>query len=85
MRQHKPELVWFTAGAQKGVNQPDYALKLRGRWYHIRFDEVTRTALKDWPRMKLGLRRILDYLDRTNKHFSDLPSITAKSAIAKAK
>jgi len=80
-------VTWFTLGAQKGLDQPPYAVRWRGRWYRTLplhasgvFDPTAtsmsdpmRAWIEDQPRLDFGLRRVLDYLIRTGKRFSDLP------------
>ncbi len=83
---HKDDgAVWWTVGAQGGVSQPPYAIKHRGRWYRTlalssyegayggTMDANTKRIVQAMPRIPHGVRKCLDYLERTHKHFSDLP------------
>lgn len=75
--------VWFTHGAQKYVGLPPYALRLNGRWYRTkgrdRLSGVERTFFNSLPLLDFGLRRCLDYLNRSGKKFSDLPIFTLEN------
>lgn len=79
---------WYTVGAQKGIAQPPYVVRLRGKWYRTlplsqpvdcgpSMDAETKAAIDAMPHLEFGARRCLDYLERTRKHFADLPLWTA--------
>lgn len=65
--------IWFTAGAQKGVRQPDYGVRIKNRWYRVSFRD--REKIKDLPVLDFGLVRLIEYLDRKYIHFSELPEL----------
>jgi hypothetical protein len=74
--------VWWTHGAQQGVVQPPYAVKFRGRWWRTKpaasnhGDSLTaeeRGIVQALPKIPYGVRKVLDYLERTRRRFSDLP------------
>lgn len=81
--------TWWTMGAQKGVYQPPYAVKWRGRWWRthnmtaptgeprLSSDDLAR--IRALPQLPYGNRRVLDYLSRTHKHFRDLPLLDVSS------
>ena len=80
--------VWWTVAAQKGVGQPPYAVKWCGRWWrtlplHEAFNEgqsiepVVLEFVRSLPVIPYGCPTLLDRLVRTNRHFGDLPLLTA--------
>ena len=75
--------AWWTLGAQKGIAQPPYVVRHRGRWYRTRPENdlslVEQNALAAMERLDYGERRCLDYLNRMRKNFNDLPFWTYKA------
>ncbi len=73
---------WWTFGAQKGVAQPPYVIRSRGRWYRTidrsAMDTEQLRAIGNMPELDFGARRCTDYLVRTGKHFKDLPLAPAR-------
>ncbi len=75
----------WSFGAQKGVYQPPYCLKYRGRWWRTLpltaplgeacLGTVEIDALHKIARLPHGARRCMDNLVRTNRRFADLPLI----------
>lgn len=68
--------TWYTSGAQKGVHQPPYAVRYRGRWYRT----VAKSYITDDVQAQIdalgpipfGIPALHAYLSRRNKHFRDL-------------
>jgi len=70
-------------GAQKGVFQPPYIVRWRGRWWrtlplsappgqsHLSPGDVD--AIRALGALPFGMRRCMDYLARTQRQFSALP------------
>lgn len=65
-----------------GVGIGQYAIRLRGRWYRLAQEPHQHTgALRNvYPpdhlrALDFGLSRLNEYLDKSRKHFGDLPEI----------
>lgn len=87
MKKKEVGAVWFTLGCQGGTLQPPYAVKWKGRWWRtlpirdpngVSMDDETRKLVESMPGIPFGLRKLLDYLERTGKRFNDLPLFTAE-------
>lgn len=68
---------WWTLGAQKGVEQPPYVIREGGRWWRTPplndMSDNDLALVRSLPRLEFGMRRCMDYLNRRNKHFRELP------------
>lgn len=74
--------VW-TFGAQKGLYQPPYIARFRGRWWRTfplsaphgepMLSSADAARVRALGRLPFGARRCLDNLDRTDRAFRDLP------------
>lgn len=67
-----------------GIGMPPFAVKYRGRWYVTEWisansfgQTVERPEVLGWVRslgvLRFGTRRFLDYLERTDKRWTDCP------------
>lgn len=73
--------AWWTVGAQKGVGQPPYMVRWRGRWDRTlpvadpsgpSMHPDTRAVVCAMPVLECDVRRCLDDRSRTRKRFQDL-------------